>query len=98
MVKSLVRLLDAAGKDIILVETVGVGQTELGIMGVADTVVVMLMPETGDTIQTVIGAIVFHFASGDLGEALIGEPIFSGTAVERRRHEVSEFIRRGLLA
>jgi AcrR family transcriptional regulator len=52
----------------------------------------------GDTIQTVIGAIVFHFASGDLGEALIGEPIFSGTAVERRRREVSEFIRRGLLA
>ena len=52
----------------------------------------------GDTIQTSIGAIVFHFASGDIGEALIGEPIFSGTAVERRRREVSEFIRRGLLA
>jgi TetR/AcrR family transcriptional regulator len=52
----------------------------------------------GDTIQTTIGAIVFHFASGDLGEALIGEPIFSGSAVERRRREVSEFIRRGLLA
>ena len=52
----------------------------------------------GDTIQTTIGAIVFHFASGDLGEALIGEPIFSGTAVERRRREVSEFIRRGLRA
>ena len=52
----------------------------------------------GDTIQTTIGAILFHFASGDLGEALIGEPIFSGTAVERRRRELSEFIRRGLLA
>jgi AcrR family transcriptional regulator len=52
----------------------------------------------GDTIQTTIGAIVFHFASGDVGEALIGEPIFSGTAVDRRRREVSEFIRRGLLA
>lgn len=52
----------------------------------------------GDTIQTAIGAIVFHFASGDLGEALIGESIFSATAVERRRREVSEFIRRGLLA
>lgn len=52
----------------------------------------------GDTIRTTIGAIVFHFASGELGEALIGEPIFSGTAVERRRREVSEFIRRGLLA
>ena len=52
IVKSLVRVLDAAGKDVVLVETVGVGQTELGIMGVADTVVVAIMPESGDTIQT----------------------------------------------
>ena len=51
IVKSLVRVLDAAGKDAILVETVGVGQTELGIMGVADTVIVAMMPESGDTIQ-----------------------------------------------
>ena len=51
-VKSLVRALDAAGKDVILVETVGVGQTELGIMGVADTVLVALVPESGDSIQT----------------------------------------------
>ena len=52
VVKSLVRLLDAAGKDIILVETVGVGQTELGIMKVADTILVVLMPESGDAVQT----------------------------------------------
>ncbi len=52
IVKSLVRVLDAAGKDVILVETVGVGQTELGIMGVADTVAVAMMPESGDAIQT----------------------------------------------
>ncbi|MDE2780638.1 MAG: methylmalonyl Co-A mutase-associated GTPase MeaB [Chloroflexota bacterium] len=51
-VKCLVRVLDAAGKDVIIVETVGVGQTELGVMGVADTIVVALMPESGDTIQT----------------------------------------------
>jgi len=51
LVKTMVRLLDAAGKDIVLVETVGVGQTELGIMGVADTVLVALMPESGDGIQ-----------------------------------------------
>ena len=51
-VKSLVRLLDAAGKDFILVETVGVGQTELAVVGVADTVLVALMPESGDAIQT----------------------------------------------
>ena len=52
----------------------------------------------GDTLLTVIGAITFHFSSGDLGEALLGESIFSASAVERRRREVSEFIRRGLVA
>jgi LAO/AO transport system kinase len=52
IVKSMVRLLDAAGKDVVLVETVGVGQTELGIMGVADSVIVAMMPESGDSIQT----------------------------------------------
>lgn len=52
MVGGAVRLLDASGRDIIVVETVGVGQTELGIMSVADTVVVVLVPEAGDIIQT----------------------------------------------
>ena len=52
IVKGLVRILDAAGKDVVIVETVGVGQTELGIMGVADTVIVAVMPESGDAIQT----------------------------------------------
>ena len=47
-----VKLLDAVGKDLILVETVGVGQTELDIMGVADLVIVVLVPEAGDTVQT----------------------------------------------
>jgi AcrR family transcriptional regulator len=51
-----------------------------------------------DAVQTTIGAIVFHFASGDVGDALMGESIFSATVVERRRKEVSEFIRRGFLA
>ena len=52
IVKSMVRALDAAGTDLILVETVGVGQTELGIIGVADTVLVAVNPESGDAIQT----------------------------------------------
>ena len=47
-----VKLLDAFGKDFIIVETVGVGQTELDVMGIADTVVVVLSPEGGDTVQT----------------------------------------------
>jgi LAO/AO transport system kinase len=46
-----VRLLDAAGTDLVIVETVGVGQTELDIRAAADTVVVTLVPEGGDSIQ-----------------------------------------------
>ena len=45
------RLLDAFGKDVVIIETVGVGQTELDIMEVADSVVVVLVPESGDTVQ-----------------------------------------------
>lgn len=44
-------ILDAAGFNIILFETVGVGQSELDIAGAADTTVVVLVPESGDGIQ-----------------------------------------------
>jgi len=49
--RDVVRLLDAAGKDVIVVETVGVGQTEFDIVRLASTVVVVLVPEAGDTVQ-----------------------------------------------
>jgi LAO/AO transport system kinase len=44
-------VLDASGKDIVIMETVGVGQSELDIAGAADTTVVVLVPESGDSIQ-----------------------------------------------
>ena len=47
-----VDLLDLCGWDFVLVETVGVGQSEIAIMEVADTVIVVLTPESGDTVQT----------------------------------------------
>lgn len=50
--RNVIKLFDAFGKDIIMVETVGVGQTEIDIIEAADTVVVVLVPESGDTIQT----------------------------------------------
>ncbi|HVM96078.1 MAG TPA: methylmalonyl Co-A mutase-associated GTPase MeaB [Candidatus Acidoferrales bacterium] len=50
--RNLARLLDAFGKQFVLIETVGVGQTELDVMRVADTTVVVLVPEAGDTVQT----------------------------------------------
>jgi LAO/AO transport system kinase len=46
-----VKLLAAGGFDWILVETVGVGQTELDIMKLADSTVVVLVPEAGDAVQ-----------------------------------------------
>ncbi len=46
------KLLAAAGYAWVLIETVGVGQTELDIMKLADTTVVVLVPESGDAIQT----------------------------------------------
>jgi len=49
--RDVVRLLDAFGSDVVLVETVGVGQTELDVMRVADSIVVVLVPEAGDAVQ-----------------------------------------------
>lgn len=46
-----IRVLDAAGFDVVLVETVGVGQSEVEIAGLADTTVVLLAPGMGDGIQ-----------------------------------------------
>jgi LAO/AO transport system kinase len=47
----MVRAFDVAQFDVVLLETVGVGQTELEIMNVADLVTVVLVPESGDSIQ-----------------------------------------------
>ncbi len=51
--RDVVRALDAFGRDIVLVETVGVGQIELEIMKVADTVIVVTVPGLGDGVQTI---------------------------------------------
>lgn len=49
--REIVKLLDAFGNDIVIIETVGVGQTELSIMDLADTTVVVTVPEAGDSVQ-----------------------------------------------
>ncbi|MDP9266970.1 MAG: methylmalonyl Co-A mutase-associated GTPase MeaB [Acidobacteriota bacterium] len=46
-------VLDAAGKDLVLVETVGVGQDEIDIVRLADVTVVILVPGMGDDVQTI---------------------------------------------
>lgn len=45
------QLLDAAGKDVILIETIGIGQDQVDVAGVAEAVVVVVTPENGDEIQ-----------------------------------------------
>ncbi len=44
-------LLDASGKDVLFLETVGTGQSEVEVIGVADTVLLVLMPGSGDSVQ-----------------------------------------------
>ena len=48
-----VEILDAAGMNIILIETVGVGQDEVDIVKIADTTLVVLVPGLGDSVQTI---------------------------------------------
>jgi len=46
-----VLLLDASGKDVVFVETVGAGQSEVEVAGIADIVLLVLMPGSGDSVQ-----------------------------------------------
>ena len=48
-----VKIMDAAGKDVILIETVGVGQSEVDIVKTADTTLVVMVPGLGDDIQAI---------------------------------------------
>lgn len=50
------------------------------------------------TVQTLIGATVYHFASGEFGEELLGGPLLSADAVRRRKDEVKAFLHHGLAA
>lgn len=69
-----VRVLDAMGFDTIFVETVGTGQAEVDVIGTADTVVIVLVPGLGDTVQTMKAGImeigeVFVVNKADQGDA-----------------------------
>ncbi len=48
-----VRLAEAAGFDVVIVETVGVGQVELEVVAVADLILVVTVPALGDSVQTI---------------------------------------------
>ena len=48
--------------------------------------------------QTLIGATVYHFASGEVGEGMLGGPLLSAEAVRARKAEVKAFLHHGLAA
>src|SRR5258707_5505370 len=73
-------LMDAAGKDDVFLETVGVGQAEVDVIDHADTIVLVLMPGSGDSIQALQagvmempGIIVVHKADHPLTDTMIRE-------------------------
>jgi len=49
-------------------------------------------------VQALIGAAVYHFASGDFGDAVLGRPVFSAESVASYRHELKQLLRSGLLS
>jgi LAO/AO transport system kinase len=86
--------LDAAKFDVILVETVGVGQTELEILKVAQTIVVVLVPESGDAIQVMKAGLmeiadVFAVNKCDRPESdqLVRELVNMATLSEKDSHD-----------
>lgn len=49
------------------------------------------------TLQSLIGIVIYHFASGDFGAELLRRPLFSPAEVKRRKQEVKAFLHHGLL-
>ncbi len=83
-------LLDAAGFDRIVVETVGVGQSELDVARMADSTVLVLVPESGDGIQTLKSGVM---EAADL--FVVNKSDRSGADKLRQEIEVALGIRRG---
>src|SRR5690242_15916520 len=83
-------LLDAAGFDRILVETVGVGQSELDVARMADSTVLVLVPESGDGIQTLKSGVM---EAADL--FVVNKADRPGAEKLRQEIEVTLGIRRG---
>ena len=86
----MLRAFDVAGFDIVLIETVGVGQTELEIVNVADHISVIFVPESGDSIQamkaglTEIGDLFIVNKSDRPGSELIRKELEMNLALSER--------------
>lgn len=89
-IHAIARLLRSFGRDFIIIETVGVGQTEVDVSEIADTTILVLTPIVGDYIQAMKAGImeiadIFVINKMDLGEAnVIAEEIASVLAVRKK--------------
>jgi LAO/AO transport system kinase len=63
--RNTMRVLDAAGMDVVIVETVGAGQTEVEVASAVDATVVVLMPQLGDEVQA------FKAGFGEIGDVFV---------------------------
>jgi len=63
--RNTIRVLDAAGMDIVIVETVGAGQAEVEVASAVDATVVVLMPQLGDEVQA------FKAGFGEIGDVFV---------------------------
>ena len=54
------------------------------------------LSELNDLTQTIIGATIYHFASAELGEEILGAPIFSADQVDERKRELKALVRNGI--
>jgi LAO/AO transport system kinase len=89
-VHAIARLFGAFGKDMILIETVGVGQTEVDVRDIADTTILVMTPIAGDYIQAMKAGVIeiadiFVVNKQDLGEAeVVAEDIESVLALRKK--------------
>jgi AcrR family transcriptional regulator len=58
---------------------------------------VFRLASVAHTLQSLIGITIYHFASGEFGDELVGRPVFSAAEVKRRKHEVRALLHGGLL-
>jgi LAO/AO transport system kinase len=86
------RVLDAAGCDVVVVETVGVGQSEVEVAGLADTTCILLAPGMGDAIQAAKAGIL---EVGDVYAVNKADRDGADTTVRELRHMLSLGARRG---
>ena len=95
-VRTVIDLLDASGKDIIIIETSGAGQTDVDVMEIADTVLLVMVPGLGDTIQhmkagllEVANIIAINKADRDLnGAEILAADLRSELAVCHGREDI----------